>query len=63
MKFRGGARRLLYAGEGEDLGLLDIELRKTVSIHRTKVMGLGSKGECLYDGKSFLFCKGPVITR
>jgi len=62
VKLRGGARRLLYAGEGEDLGLLDIELRNTVSIHRTKVMGLGGDEECLYDGKPSSSRKGSAVT-
>lgn len=51
VKFRGGDRRLLYAAEGDDLTLLDMELRNTVSIRRTKEMGLGSDGEPLHDGK------------
>jgi hypothetical protein len=51
VNFGGGDRRLLYADERDDLSLLDIELRSTQSIRRTKVMGLGSDGECLYDGK------------
>jgi hypothetical protein len=38
--------------------LLDIELRNTVSIHRTKEMGLGSDGECLHDGKPHL---DPIV--